>query len=313
MKSFAESFLKNISPEMGIILAVSGWVDSMVMLDLALKNHLKEKIIVAHFNHALRGEESDNDELFIEKFCEERGLIFSSEKMNIESLAREEKMSIEAVARKYRYAFLLENAKKYNAQYILTAHHLDDRIETWIFNFIRGTKLWGLSALSYRHEIEKGTFLLRPLITCTKNEILAYADENHIQYREDSTNSDTKYLRNHLRYTILPEYEKINPEYRNAIRDFIDYTEEVKSWIDDEVQEFLWWKKSFSVQAFSNTSSFFQKEIIRYLYEQAHSGTVGLSQWNIDELLRYILTADGGTEKKLWKLILTKAKNIISY
>jgi tRNA(Ile)-lysidine synthase TilS/MesJ len=138
----------------------------------------------------------------------------------------------------------------------------------------------------------QGVSLFRPLISSAKQEILDYAHEKNIDFREDSSNLSTQYLRNHLRYNVLPEFEKINPEYRQAFENFIDYTEELKSWIDQEILLFLGEGKSIMVHEFEKKSLFFQKEIIRYLYEQANNGTVGLSEGGIDELLRYILTAE---------------------
>jgi tRNA(Ile)-lysidine synthase len=315
MQAFFESFAKYISSTDILILAVSGGVDSMVMLDLVIWSHPRENIIVAHFDHSLRWEESDADRLFVANYCEKKNIAFEVEKMDISSLAREEKSSIEAVARKYRYIFLEKMAEKYRAKYILTAHHLDDRIETVIFNLIRGSKLGGIHALSrtqYRHRearsdpenwnldchenfSQKQKNLLamtgnifRPLLHITKNEILEYAREHHIEYREDSTNTDTTYLRNHLRHTVLPEFERINPEYRRAIENYIEYTEELKSWIDTEIRVFLWDDWNFLISDFENKSLFLQKEIIRYLYEEANQGTIGLSEWLITELIRFI-------------------------
>ncbi len=118
-----------------------------------------------------------------------------------------------------------------------------------------------------------------------------YATERNIPYREDSTNLSTDYQRNYIRHEVLPRFETINPEYRQALGNFIDYTEDMKSWIDAEVSLFLSNKTSFRVEDFEIKSSFFQKEIIRYCYEHANQGTIGLSEGNIDEVLRFILTA----------------------
>ena len=130
-----------------LVLAVSGGVDSMVLLDLIMKSHPRDCMIVAHFDHSLRGEESDGDSDFVAEFCKRENLIFTVEKMDILTLSKNEKMSIESTARKYRYASLMSVAEKYQAKYILTAHHLDDRIETALFNLIRGSKLGGIHAI----------------------------------------------------------------------------------------------------------------------------------------------------------------------
>jgi tRNA(Ile)-lysidine synthase TilS/MesJ len=135
--------------------------------------------------------------------------------------------------------------------------------------------------------------IFRPLLHATKTEILGYAKEQHISFREDSTNIDTDYQRNYLRHEVLPKFETINTDYRSAITNFIEYTEELKSWIDNEVEKFLGEKNEFSALEFAKHPPFFQKEIIRYLYEKANNGTVGLSEGSIEEIQRFVLMASG--------------------
>jgi tRNA(Ile)-lysidine synthase len=312
-QAFLTSFSSYIQPSDIIILAVSGGVDSMVLFDMVLRNHPRKKIIVAHFDHSLRWTESDMDRELVANVCKRENIQFEVEKMDIATIASDEKMSIEWVARKYRYRFLERVAEKYSAKYILTAHHQDDRIETAMFNLIRGTKLGGIHALCEYMMRNDAVQIIRPLLGVTKREILEYAREKHIEYREDSSNMSTDYQRNHLRLEVLPRFEKINPEYRQSIQNFIEYTEELKLWIDSEIAKFLWERKSFSVKDFGEKSSFFQREIIRYIYEHVNSGTIGLSQGNIKELLRFINTANGGTEKKIGNLMLTKRESKISW
>jgi tRNA(Ile)-lysidine synthase len=148
-QKFLTTFSKYTQPDDILVLAVSGGVDSMVLFDVVIRNHLREKIIIAHFDHSLRGVESDGDREFIANICNIENIVFEFEKMDIALSAKNEKMSIEAVARKYRYEFLTRIAEKYSARYILTAHHQDDRIETAMFHLIRGTKLGGIRALSF--------------------------------------------------------------------------------------------------------------------------------------------------------------------
>ncbi len=365
MQAFFDAFRQHITPGDILVLAVSGGVDSMVLLDLVLANHPRDNIVVAHFDHSLRGVESDNDRLFIANYCEKWYIHFEVEKMDINTLAQEEKMSIEMAARKYRYIFLEEIAQKYWAKYILTAHHLDDRIETAMFNLIRGTKFGGIHALSFlssrrdpfqnhiwvensqnclkkwkrdlptrgiltpstslRSDKTEKWGIFRPLLHISKSDILAYAKEKNIEYREDSTNTDTAYLRNHLRHTVLPEFERINPEYRRSIERFVEYSGEVQNWIDEQVREWLIIQAesikqkassrkpkksnvqigelniqdqspitnhqslfSFLIPDFRGQSRFFQREIVRYLYEEANDGTIWLSEWLIEELIRFI-------------------------
>lgn len=129
----------------------------MYLLAEVMKTQAKQAIIVAHFNHCLRGTESDGDEDFLKDFCEKNNLIFVSTSTDITSLAQESKKGIEETARIERYAFLEEIRTQYSAKYILTAHHLDDSIETLMFNLIRGSKIHGLMGIP-----EQNGNILRP-------------------------------------------------------------------------------------------------------------------------------------------------------
>lgn len=234
-----------IFPDFPLIIAVSGGVDSMVLLHIILQKISKEKIFVAHFNHSLRGAESDGDEQFVKNFCEKNHLTFFSCKKNISELAKFEKSSVEATARKYRYDFFCDISKKTGAKYLLTAHHLDDRIETAMFNLIRGAKFGGISALK-RENFYKNIIIFRPLLDITKSDILAFARENNIDFREDSTNSQTDFQRNFLRHEILPKFAKINENYQNALKNFIDFAENfhnsekifAKNWLQNQNEKY---------------------------------------------------------------------------
>lgn len=211
------------------------------------------------------------------------------------------KTGIEEAARTKRYAFLEEVRKRHGARYILTAHHLDDSIETLVFNLVRGTRLGGLAGIP-----EQNGSILRPLLALSKNEILQSLGDQSIPFRTDSSNVDTSYLRNRIRANILPEFATINPEYRSSIASFMAYTRELQDFIDHQVRAFLGTRESFLVQDFERLGAFLQREVIRYIYSLANQGTIGLSEGNIAEVLRYIQEASGGTEKIIKKMRLTK-------
>ncbi len=135
----------------------------MTLLSLILSVHPREKIIVAHFDHSLRSTESDADRELVAEICKKENIICEFTKMDIGRLAEQEKMSIESIARRERYRFLESVRQKYDARYIITAHHRDDQIETAIFNLLRGSKLGGIHALS----LSNG-YILRPLIFLSK-------------------------------------------------------------------------------------------------------------------------------------------------
>lgn len=178
-------------PEAGIyIVAVSGGVDSMVLLDI-LRRQPQLQLIIAHYDHGIRTD-SDEDRQLVQEAAKSYGLVFESEQGNLGSQVSE------AVARDKRYDFLRQIQQKHYAKAIITAHHQDDMLETAILNLLRGTGRKGLSSLTTRPG------LIRPLLNCTKQDIYDYAGQNQIAWHEDSTNADEKYLRNYIRHQIMP-------------------------------------------------------------------------------------------------------------
>lgn len=175
---------------MKYIVAVSGGVDSMVLLDMLVREGSHE-LIVAHFDHGIRTD-SHKDAQFVQEIAEKYGLPFEKRR---EVLGKE---ASEALARERRYAFLRSVAAKYEAK-IITAHHLDDVVETVAINITRGTGWRGLAVMD--------TDIVRPLVDTEKKELIAYANRRAIEWREDATNSSNVYLRNALRRRIGPALE----------------------------------------------------------------------------------------------------------
>jgi tRNA(Ile)-lysidine synthetase-like protein len=172
------------------VAAVSGGVDSMVLLDLLRKIHGVE-LTVAHFDHGIRPDSSEDRQL-VQRICNEYGLPFVYAEGHLG------KKASEATARTARYSFLRKVQHDTGAQAIITAHHQDDRIETAILNLLRGTNRRGLSSLQSSDNLQ------RPLLAYTKEELRAYAAEHGIVWREDSTNDDDAYMRNYVRHNIVP-------------------------------------------------------------------------------------------------------------
>lgn len=170
---------------MRYVVAVSGGVDSVVLLDMAVKKG--QDIVVAHFDHGIRADSAD-DAQFVRGLADAYGVPFETAREELGATASEE------LARKRRYAFLNAVAKKHDAK-IMTAHHADDIIETIAINIVRGTGWRGLAVLNSPH-------IERPLLDKTKADILEYAQLHSLEWREDSTNQDTKYLRNDLRMKL---------------------------------------------------------------------------------------------------------------
>ncbi|HUC95681.1 MAG TPA: tRNA lysidine(34) synthetase TilS, partial [Candidatus Saccharimonadia bacterium] len=178
------------------IIAVSGGIDSVVLLDL-LSKKTGLKLIVAHFDHGIRSN-SKQDRLFVEELSKDYKLPFHYKSVQLG------KDASELVAREARYSFLFEICESEQALGVITAHHKDDVIETAIFNLIRGSGRKGISSL------DSSGKLRRPLLKITKDEIMAYAKQNDIVWREDQSNKDLKYSRNLIRHKLSSQKKSKN-------------------------------------------------------------------------------------------------------
>ncbi|MGQ2984285.1 tRNA lysidine(34) synthetase TilS [Flavobacterium sp.] len=212
--------------ERKLLLAVSGGLDSMVLSDLL--RQLNYEISIAHCNFNLRGNESDGDEDFIAQYAEENNLHFFVTRFDTETFASDHKLSIQIAARQLRYLWFDELLRENNLDHLLTAHHLDDSIETFLINLTRGTGLEGLTGIP--HQNGK---IIRPLLPFTRDEILAYAKENNIRWREDSSNASNKYLRNKLRHDVLPLLKELNPAFADSFRHTLENLQQSRSLVED--------------------------------------------------------------------------------
>ena len=211
MKQIFEKNLKEcgVKKTSNILLALSGGVDSMVLLDLFMKTGVSFSI--AHCNFCLRGKESDEDEAFIRLFSAQNSIPLYVKSFDALSYAKENKISIQMAARSLRYKWFYTIKKKYGFCYIATAHHYTDSVETVLINLIRGTGISGL------HGINNLKKMIRPLLPFSKQDIIHYATRNNIDYREDSSNNDDKYIRNKVRSKIIPIMQEINPNVIKSI------------------------------------------------------------------------------------------------
>lgn len=182
------------------IIAVSGGVDSMALLDLLAKQPVIE-LVVAHFNHGMRPDAHKDEEL-VQRRVKQLGLPYEMGYGHLGAKASE------ATARNARYEFLERQQNKYRAAAIITAHHQDDWLETAFLNLLRGTGYRGLVAIS------ANKMVLRPLLNYPKSAILDYARKQELQWREDSSNQEDDYLRNYIRHKLLP---KLNERQRQDL------------------------------------------------------------------------------------------------
>ena len=208
-----------------LLLAVSGGVDSMVLLDLFYK--LRFDICIVHCNFQLRGKESDADEMLVRKICQDSYIPYFIESFDTLEFAKENKLSIQLAARKLRYDWFQE-LLSLGYDYVLTAHHLDDNVETFLINFTRGTGLEGLTGIP----AQNGN-IIRPLLPFSREEIENYALENKIQWREDSSNASDKYFRNKLRHNIVPTLKELNTGFLDSFQNTLHHLHQAESLVND--------------------------------------------------------------------------------
>ncbi len=222
-----------------LLIAVSGGVDSVVLTHLCHK--LRFDISLAHCNFNLRGKESDLDEMLVNELAEALNIESFVQHFDTKTYAEDHKLSIQMAARELRYNWFRELAAQLQFDYIVTAHHADDNLETFIINFLRGTGLNGLTGIpEYKDNI------IRPLLSFSRTEILDYASSEKIEWREDLSNHSRKYLRNKLRHEVVPILKAINPELLSTFQQTLSNLNDTS----DIVEEAL---SAFSKKAIVNT------------------------------------------------------------
>ena len=209
-----------------LLIAVSGGVDSMVLLDLFYK--LRFDICVVHCNFQLRGKESDGDELFVQVKSKKLKVKSYFIRFDTEKYSKENKLSIQIAARKLRYNWFQVLLSENQLDYLVTAHHLDDNVETFLINFTRGTGLEGLTGIP----TQNGN-IIRPLLPFSREEIENYALENKIQWREDSSNTSDKYFRNKLRHDIVPLLKELNTGFLDSFQNTLHHLQQAESLVND--------------------------------------------------------------------------------
>jgi len=207
-------------------IAVSGGIDSMVLVHLCAQLQLNFEVL--HCNFQLRGAESDADLQFVASYCQQQAITIHTQAFDTAALAAQNKESIQVTARNLRYQWFYEKMAATNCKYLLTAHHLDDSLETVLINFSRGTGLEGLTGIP----AQNGN-IVRPLLPFSRVEIEQYAQENQIQWREDSSNASNKYLRNKIRHTIIPVFKEFNDGFLASFQNTLDHLQQAESLVDD--------------------------------------------------------------------------------
>ncbi|HLV14396.1 MAG TPA: tRNA lysidine(34) synthetase TilS [Xanthomarina sp.] len=220
------SFIKDSK----LLIAISGGVDSVVLTHLCYQLGLK--VSLAHCNFNLRAEESDKDEDFVIELAEDLELDVFIESFDTEAFAKDHKLSTQMAARDLRYNWFADLAEQLQFDYILTAHHADDNLETFLINLTRGTGLDGLLGIP-----EVNGKLVRPLLSFSRENLEVYALKNNMAWREDLSNASTKYLRNKLRHDVIPILKEINPKLLQNFQKTLSHLHDTKVVLNDSMDE----------------------------------------------------------------------------
>ena len=212
--------------EKKLLIATSGGLDSMVLVHLL--KQLPYQIAIAHCNFQLRGIESFEDQKFVQEYAEEQKIPFFTTIFDTKAFAKEYQLSTQVAARELRYNWFYELLETNKYDYILTAHHADDNLETFIINLSRGTGLEGLCGIPTQNEK-----VIRPLLVYPRAEMEAYADLHQVLWREDSSNASDTYLRNKIRHEIVPVLKENLPNLMQAFQKTQSHLQEAKTMVED--------------------------------------------------------------------------------
>lgn len=274
-----------ILPRRKYVVAVSGGVDSMVLLDLLSKKPNLE-LTVAHFNHGIRPD-ATQDEKLVRKTAKQHGLSLAVGRAKLGARASE------AAARKARYNFLEKQRLKQGAGAIITAHHRDDLLETALLNLLRGTGWRGLSSITDNQQLR------RPLLAYSKKDILSYARQQDLVWREDSTNQDTDYLRNYLRHKVVPT---LTVEQHRSLLKNIDNVAKNKAELDRliaTISQNIVHNGLIDRQAFSSLPLSISHEVMAYWLRDR--GVRQFDRPTIDRLTVAVKAAPNGTRQSVRK------------
>ena len=265
-----------------LLVAISGGLDSVVLTHLLHQLHFD--ISLAHCNFKLRDIESDIDEDFVKNVGKKLKIKTFTTSFETYKIAKETKQSIQVTARNLRYSWFNEIIEKHQFDYVLTAHHADDNLETFLINLSRGTGLEGFTGIP---AINKNT--VRPLLIFSRDEILNYAKAHAITWREDQSNASIKYVRNKIRHQIVPVLKEINQNLLTSFSKTVEHLQESQQIIDDkvkEVKQFVFDKSDFS-NSIETTNNFIKinvQNIQKLSYPKAYLYQLlknyGFTEWN---------------------------------
>lgn len=288
-------FPRNITKKTPLIVAVSGGSDSVALLHLLLAEGFSG-LIVAHLDHGLRSN-SGPDAKFVKQLTKQSGARFVSKKLNVAKFAKKHQLNLEDAGRQARYDFFRTLKKKFRADYIVTAHHADDQVETILMNIIRGCGLDGLSGMQ---EIDGD--LWRPLLRVSKKDLMKYCRAHKLSFVEDSTNDDLQYRRNFLRKKVIPSLMKLNPQLQKTMTSNAELWTKTRDYVHQRAQDFLTTQRlspnRYDLKAFRALPEFEQQVTLRTLFEQVHGHKKDLQQSHLEQVLNVLRGPVSGKKKE---------------
>ncbi len=269
-----------------LLVAVSGGIDSIVLAHLL--HRCKFHIALAHANFGLRGAESDADEVFVTTFSKKLGVALYTQRFKTDEYAQKQGISIQMAARTLRYEWFETLRKTIGFNYILTAHHADDNLETFFINLSRGAGLEGLTGIPEQKE-----YIIRPMLPFPREAIAVYAKKNQLSWREDSSNLQPYYLRNKIRLTVIPKIKEISPSFLENFQQTIAHLKGSRQLLHDYITR-------LQTELFQQTSAGYTISLAAlktltpqpaYLYELFKE--FGFTDW---KGLRHLLNAPSGKQ-----------------
>ncbi len=243
--------------ESRVLVAVSGGLDSMVLLHLLEQTNYT--IFVAHCNFKLRGFESDADQEFVIQYCQQRGIPCFVKSFQTETYAAENQLSIQEAARILRYTWFEKLRSELMAEAILLGHHADDSMETFFINFLRGSGIRGLKGIMLKNQ-----YLLRPLLAFTRNSLEEYAANHSVFYREDRSNASDSYLRNRIRHQLLPKMRELRPNASESMHRSLNHLSKAAAIHEDFIESHL----SQLIRADEDGETIFRQDLMKEKYAE---------------------------------------------
>jgi tRNA(Ile)-lysidine synthase len=280
--------------------AVSGGPDSVLMLDFLARmaGEVGFQFAIVHFNHHLRGAESDGDEDFVRGLAEHYGVPFFRGEARVAEEARKRRRNLEATAREFRYRFFLGLIRQGKLDKVATAHTLDDQAETVLLHILRGTGTRGLGGIHLTLQNK----IIRPFLNLSRAEIEAEILKQNLNFRLDSTNMDTSFRRNKVRRELLPIIEKeYNPEIKRLLSELAARAREDENYLDLQARERAGaWRlredgtEKISRSALRNMPAALARRVLRQMLSEVGSGLAGFTHRHIQALYRFALESQSG-------------------